>query len=918
MSLKLKLFLPLLVFSLLLAVYVFSFWIPRTIGYVERSYHENLIKHLESIAETIAPHITRGQTLQVGEILESLVQKNKGWISIQLKDNQGSLIYTTTAQSIDKSALPPEIRELEQEINPRGGPLGKMVLKVDFRPQLSVIRAQQRELIITAIMVMAIFSLLIGFTIEALIRRPLTVLAGASDKLAKGDFDTPLPYPRSDEVGTLVHSFAAMRQAIRSSQDKLLAEITERRTAEEQLRLTASRLVALLGNLQAGTLMVDEDGRVIIVNQRFFSMFAINKLAPDLIGAEGHVLIAEAKQMFAAPEQFAARAEEIIQGRQLVSGEELLLLDGRIFERDYVPVFLEQRYVGHLWQYRDITERKRAAIALFQEKERAQVTLQSIGDGVVTVDAQGNIEYLNPAAEAITGWSTAQARGLASSKIINLFFEETGQAVSDPVAQCLLGQTLFTASANIVLRRSDGSEIAIEHSAAPIRDREGQVVGVVVILHDDSQARSMANQLSWQACHDPLTELFNRRKFEQSLEGLLLSARQNNMQHALLYLDLDQFKIVNDTCAHLAGDELLRQMSGLLQSLVRDSDVLARLGGDEFGVLLRHCPPDRSLTIANGIREAVQDYRFAWQGKPFNIGVSIGLVNIDSQSESITALLSAADTACYAAKDKGRNRVQVYQPGDSELQQRHGEMQWVSRIHDAFENARFLLYTQSIIALGKETPVTAHCEILLRMRDERGGLLPPMAFIPAAERYSLMPSIDRWVIRTLFAKLRGRPQLAEGLHTYAVNLSGTSLNDEMFLEFVLDQFRDGKVAPAWICFEITETSAIANLSKAIHFMGILKKLGCRFSLDDFGSGLSSFVYLKTLPVDYLKIDGSFIKDIVTDPVSKAMVKAINEVGHIMGIQTIAEYVETPEILKHVREVGMDFAQGVGISPPKPF
>ena len=917
MSLKLKLFLPLLVFSILLAVYVFTFWIPRTIGYVERSYHENLIKHLESIAETIAPHITRGQTLQVGEILESLVQKNKGWISIQLKDNQGAVVYTTTTQALRKSVVSPEIRELEQEINPHGS-LGKMVLKVDFRPQLSIIRAQQRELIFTAMMVMVIFSLLIGFTIEALIRRPLTLLASASDKLAKGEFETPLPSPRGDEVGTLVHSFAAMRQAIRSSQEKLVAEIAERRTAEEQLRLTASRLVALLGNLQAGTLMVDEDGRVIIVNQRFFSMFSINMRASDVIGAAGRDLIDEAKQMFAAPEQFASRAEEIIQGRQLVSGEELLLDDGRIFERDYVPVFLEERYVGHLWQYRDITDRKRAAIALFQEKERAQVTLQSIGDGVVTVDAQGNIEYLNPAAEAITGWNTVQARGRPSPTIINLFFEETGKDVADPVAQCLQGETLFTASANIVLRRRDGSEIAIEHSAAPIRDRDGNVVGVVVILHDDSQARSMANQLSWQACHDPLTELFNRRKFEQSLEGLLLSARLNNMQHALLYLDLDQFKIVNDTCAHLAGDELLRQMSALLQSLVRDSDVLARLGGDEFGVLLQQCPPDRALTIANVIREAVGDYRFAWQGKPFNIGVSIGLVNIDAQSESVTALLSAADTACYAAKDKGRNRVQVYQPGDSELQQRHGEMQWVSRIHDAFENSRFLLYTQSIIALGKGAPVTAHCEILLRMRDERGELLPPMAFIPAAERYSLMPSIDRWVIRSLFAKLRGSPRLAEGLHTYAVNLSGTSLNDEMFLEFVLDQFRDGKVAPEWICFEITETSAIANLSKAIHFMGTLKKLGCRFSLDDFGSGLSSFVYLKTLPVDYLKIDGSFIKDIVTDPVSKAMVKAINEVGHIMGIQTIAEYVESPDILQQVMEIGMDFAQGVGISKPKPF
>lgn len=918
MSLRFKLFLPLMIFSALLAAYVFSFWIPTTIAYVEKSYHASLANHLASIAEAIAPHLVRGQPYPASVILDTLLKKNPEWESIELSNVQGRPVYLARHTPNPPTKRFSEVRLLEQPVSSAGMTLGKIVLKVDFAPQLSLIRAQQQELIITSVMVMLIFSLVIGLTIEILVRRPLSSLAHASDKLAKGDFGTPLPAARQDEVGTLVHSFSAMRGAMRYAQEKLVDEIAERRTAQQQLHLTASRLVALLGNLQAGTLVEDERGTVVIVNQRYFKMFKVAQRVEDFIGKHSGPLKESAQQLMLDPDHFSKRTREIIDTRVAITGEEMLLIDMRIYERDYVPIFLKNEYVGHLWQYRDITERKRAEAALFQEKERAQVTLQSIGDGVVTADSMGNIEYLNPAAELISGCNLAQVRGQPLVKVFNIVYEGTNQAVPDPVSSCLQGLAIPRSSANTVLVRDDGSRLAVEHSASPIRDRDGRVVGVVLVLHDDSQARNMAHQLSWQASHDPLTGLYNRRKFEQCLEELLQSARMQRLQHALLYLDLDQFKIVNDTCAHFAGDELLRQISALLQSMVRDTDTLARLGGDEFGVLLSGCPPERALAIANTLREAILDYRFAWQGNHFSIGVSIGLVNIDAHSETITGLLSAADTACYAAKDKGRNRVQVYEPQDDELQQRHGEMQWVSRIHDAFSNNSLCLYVQPMVSLTKNEAPVSHCEILLRMKDAQGGMLPPMAFIPAAERYSLMPAIDRWVVETLFSKLKMDPALVKAPNLYAINLSGTSLNDESFLDFILTQFRDRGVPPQRICFEITETAAIANMTKAIHFMGTLKKLGCCFSLDDFGSGLSSFIYLKTLPVDYLKIDGSFVKDIVTDPVSKAMVESINQVGHVMGIQTIAEYAETPEIIVVLRELGVDFAQGYAIARPQPF
>lgn len=427
-------------------------------------------------------------------------------------------------------------------------------------------------------------------------------------------------------------------------------------------------------------------------------------------------------------------------------------------------------------------------------------------------------------------------------------------------------------------------------------------------------------RLSYQATHDALTGLVNRREFERRLEKALLSARRDNLEHALCYLDLDQFKIVNDSCGHVAGDELLTQLTVLLESKVRESDVLARLGGDEFGVLLENCSLEKAQFIADLLRQTVKDFHFVWQGKPFAIGVSIGLVPVTAMSESLSTLLSAADSACYAAKDLGRNRVHVFLPKDKDLAQRQGEMNWVMRITHAIEENRFQLFCQRIQPLKDSGQQGLHLEIFLRMLDDHGELIPPMAFIPAAERFNLMPSVDRWVVSRVFGQYwnvscRDEPRER---HIFTINLSGPSLCEESFLEFVSRQFELYEIPYNCICFEITETVAIANLGRAIEFIKALRGKGCRFALDDFGSSLSSFSHLKNMQVDYLKIDGAFVRDMEDDPADAAMVEAINQLGHVMGLETIAECVENDAILDKLRRLGVDYVQGYIIDPPKPL
>jgi diguanylate cyclase (GGDEF)-like protein/PAS domain S-box-containing protein len=608
---------------------------------------------------------------------------------------------------------------------------------------------------------------------------------------------------------------------------------------------------------------------------------------------------------------------------RLVASTALLILAGltlrRLFaERSKLQQALkasEERLLGSL---SDIQKRKQVEALLFEEKERAQVTLASIADAVVTVDTSGRIEFLNPVAERLTGWPLAEARQRPVAEVFAVVDEATGAPIADPVARALTDGAVVEAEGNVVLLCRGAESIAIDYSVAPIRDRAANTVGAVLVIQDMSRERQYAARLSNLAAHDALTGLLNRREFEQRVRAIVERREDDEGQHAVLYLDLDQFKVVNDTSGHAAGDELLRQVGALLRPRLREGDVLARLGGDEFGVLLPHCPPAPALRIAEALRKAIVDFRFAWKNRSFTIGVSIGLVNLADGPHTLASALSAADAACYLAKDKGRNRVQVYRPEDSEVALRRGEMEWVHRLHRALAEDRLCLYSQPIRAMHAPGPHTQHEELLVRLIDEQNELIPPIAFIPAAERYHLMPSIDRWVIRTAFRVLADRRSAGNTGGTYAINISGASIGDDQFLDYVRESFARFRIPHSSICFEITETTAVTSLSKAAEFIGALREPGCRFALDDFGVGVSSFTYLKQLPVDYLKIDGSFVKNMLNDPVDAAMVEAIHRIGRVMGKQTIAESVETTATLDALRSVGVDYAQGNAIAPPSMF
>src|SRR5579872_18438 len=562
----------------------------------------------------------------------------------------------------------------------------------------------------------------------------------------------------------------------------------------------------------------------------------------------------------------------------------------------------------------DITERKLYEEALFREKESAQITLQSIGDGVITTDAKGVIDYVNPVAEALTGWRLEDSQGRAIEEIFRAFHEETCEPLENPLAVAIRRTRSIKSVRPMLLIRRDGNEIYVESTASPIRDGSGAVSGGVLVFHDVSEARELNRRLSYHASHDVLTGLVNRREFENRMERALKSAKARETSYALCCLDLDQFKIVNDTCGHSAGDALLGQVGALLKSKVRWRDTLARLGGDEFGILLESCSLDEAMRTAEALREAVRNFKFTWEERVFRLGASIGVVPITADNEDVASILSAADSACQAAKEGGRNRVHSFEENDIDLMRRRREMQWAARINNALEEGRFELFRQTIMPLQK-TEGGSHYELLLRMRDEAGKIVGPDNFMTAAERYGITPSIDRWVIENAFRWLVSEADRSEKLAMCSINLSGQSLGDDKFLPYVIEQFHRSGLDATKICFEITETAAIASFSQANRFIQALKELGCKFALDDFGTGLSSFGYLKHFPVDYLKIDGSFVKEILHDPIDREMVRSINEIGHLTGKQTIAEFAENQEIINMLQSLGVDYAQGYGVSQP---
>ncbi|HEV8579479.1 MAG TPA: EAL domain-containing protein [Thermoanaerobaculia bacterium] len=549
----------------------------------------------------------------------------------------------------------------------------------------------------------------------------------------------------------------------------------------------------------------------------------------------------------------------------------------------------------------------------------AQVTLDSIGDGVLATDTEGRIEYLNPVAEALTGWEPSEAQGRPLSEIFRLTETAGGQEIGDLLRRCIDEGQKFRLIERSTLERRDGRRYAVEATGAPIHAGDGGILGAVLVFQDVSDKRLMALQLAHQATHDELTGLLNRQAFDGHLQQALEEVRGRAGVHALCYMDLDQFKLVNDTCGHLAGDELLCRVTGLLQESLRDTDLVARLGGDEFAVLFSRANLEQAERQVAEFHHALQQFRFTWRDKTFAIGASIGLVPITREFKTVAHLLSAADHACYAAKEKGRNRVQIYQEDDATFIRRHGEMNWVVRIQQTLEQNRFRLFSQPIQPLSPLVTPGLYFEVLLRMVEEDGRIHLPSDFIRAAERYGMMRAIDRWVIRNCVRALTSQPPpFINQLQACSINLSAVSLSDEGFVAFLDEELAATGAPPGKLCFEITETAAIENLPQARRVLSHLTARGIRFALDDFGTGMSSYSYLKELPVSFLKIDGKFIKDIVTDPLDQAMVESINQVGHVMGIETVAEGVTNAAVVERLRDLGVDYVQGNWISPPRPL
>lgn len=575
-----------------------------------------------------------------------------------------------------------------------------------------------------------------------------------------------------------------------------------------------------------------------------------------------------------------------------------------------------QSMVGTNW---DITEHRRLTEALFEEKERLHITLRSIGDAVICTDASLRITFINPIAEQLTGWTMAEADGRPLASVFHVVDETSGQPIACPVAKCLQTLRPVYLEDGAVLIGRHGERHDVQDSAAPVLTPRGDVIGAVLVFQDITTARALQRKLAHSAMHDALTGLPNRIWFEQRLREACESAREFDQHHALCFIDLDRFKIVNDTAGHAAGDVLLRELGHVIRSQVRPGDLLARLGGDEFALLLRNCSVDQGERVCLKVIDAIHARRFPWEGRVYDVGASVGITAIDREAPPLGELMSRADVACYAAKAAGRNRVSVYRRDESDARRHHRELQVAAGIHSALEANRFRLFAQEIRALGPEPASTpaSHIEILVRMLDEHGGLVMPGAFIPAAERYDLMGHVDRWVIQHVLRDFGARLLAVPGL-SVSINLSANSLGEPFLLPFLHAELSNSVLPASRIRLEITETALINNMAAANRLVADMRKAGCTMALDDFGAGLSSFAYLKQFPVDYLKIDGSFIRHLAASAVDREIVSSINDIGHRLGIRTVAESVEDEATLDVLREIGVDYAQGYAIGRPMPL
>lgn len=563
-------------------------------------------------------------------------------------------------------------------------------------------------------------------------------------------------------------------------------------------------------------------------------------------------------------------------------------------------------------------ERQHAANLLQIEKNKALTTLEAIGEGVITTNENAIVTYINPVALKLIGQQEHLVIGRHFNEIFRVSTESNHKELHYPIESCLEHGHTLRHDASLVLRRNDGQTFVIRDTATPIFDHLNRIVGAVVIFDDFSTLKAMAEKLSYQATHDDLTGLYNRREFEKQLDTALNESNRNAASHSLLYIDLDQFKVVNDTSGHIAGDTLLIQLSNLFRSRIREHDVLARLGGDEFGIILRDCPNDKADRISKSLLTSLEDYVFYWHDRKFQIGISVGLVHLDQNLTTVSEALIAADSACYVAKERGRNCIHVYRPTDEDQIRRHSEMKWLQRLKHSLEEDHFILYAQPITSTRDRNDT--HYEILLRLSIDT-QLFKPNTFLAAAERYDLMPNIDRWVIDRAFSAIghiHKATDIGNNLPCFNLNLSGQSISKDDFLEYLLNCFERHEIDPTTITLEITETAAIANLDRAVNFMNTLRRMGCRFALDDFGSGLSSFGYLTNLPIDYIKIDGKIVRDCNINHVHRSIIKAISQIAHIMNLQTIAEFAEDKNLIDVLTELGVDYVQGYAVALPAPL
>lgn len=662
--------------------------------------------------------------------------------------------------------------------------------------------------------------------------------------------------------------------------------------AESAAKSSADSYRGLFDSLLDSVVIEDDDGQIIDANPAAIEMFG-----------------ARQDSLFGRP------ADSLV-GTDPASGETLgRRLDGTLFpqevRRNRVSYFETESTLSLI---RDISERREAERVVRESEERFRIVAEQTGTMVFDFDVLTGQVTWSGAIRETTGYSNPEFESVDAVRWAELIHPDDRNDALSRLEQARRAGGPLTSEYRF--KHRSGDWITLEQRGVFLRDADGIVHRMLGSVSDITERKRISSEMTWQASHDALTGLVNRTEFEANVGKLIQDRRGRARFHALLFIDLDQFKVVNDTCGHSAGDQLLRQITGLMTTRTRDTDTLARLGGDEFGLLLEDCARDNAISVAENVIRTINEFRFHWDDKVFSIGASIGLVQINEEMDDVAALFSAADSACYAAKDAGRNRVVVYSAGDLDIAQRRSEMTLVSRITRAMEENRFELHFQRISALGEEE-FDDHFELLLRMHDDNGGFVMPDQFIPAAERFNLMPSLDRWAIRRAFTELE--PLLKaypERTLLAALNLSGTTLGSEKFTQFVRDLFDEFSVPPESICFEITETAAIANLARARDFITEVRGLGCRIALDDFGSGLSSFGYLKALSVDYLKIDGSFIKDLVTDATDQVMVEAIVRVGKAMNIRTIAEFVDSEAVLELLKQMGVDYVQGYAVHRPE--